>query len=131
MPAPRDIISDWHRYLNARELDALAELIAPTVEIAGPRGEGTGSPADLRDWVERSGIRLTPVRTWARGDAVVVEQSAHWSGPGNSATEEPTDAQSVFTAFQVDDGRITRLLRFDALAPALAVSGLSARDLVP
>lgn len=131
MPAPRDIINDWHRYLNARDLDALVGLIAPMVEMTGPRGEAIGGPADLRDWVERSGIRLTPVRTWARGDAVVVEQSAHWSVPGNSTTVEPTDAQTVFTAFQVDDGHITRLLRFDALAPALAVSGLAAGDLVP
>lgn len=130
MPTPRDVVSDWHRYLNARDLDALEGLIAPTVEMAGARGETTGGPADLREWVERSGIRLTPVRTYARSDAVVVEQSAEWFAPDAPPGPEPTDARTVFTAFQIADGRITRLLRFNVLAPALDLGGLTERDLV-
>lgn len=127
MPEPRDVVSDWHRHLNTRDLDALAALIAPKVEMAGPRGRGTGSPTDIRDWVERSGIRLAPCRIWGRGDAVVVEQDARWSDP---KTGDLMDRQTAFTAFQVADGHITRLLRFDTLAPALAVSGLTERDLI-
>ena len=125
-----DVVLAWHAALGRRDVHELVGLLAPAVEIAGPRGTGSGTAADVVDWVERSGISLEPRRTWLRGDAVVVEQIAHWPDPEHpGAVEDRTDPVTVFTAFQVANNRITRLLRFDTLPPALAASGLDERDL--
>lgn len=134
MPTAPQVVDEWHRLLDARDLDGLTSLVADEVEIAGPRGNGRVSAEDVRDWVVRSGIRLRPRRTYQRGDAVVVEQAARWLAPseGTAADEvegQPSTEQIVFTAFRVEAGRITRLLRFDALAPALEVLGLTEADL--
>lgn len=111
-------------------------LIADEVETAAPRRSGQGSAADVRDWVIRSGIRLTPRQIYSRSNAVVVEQAARWPMPDagaetDGARKQPTGEQTVFSAFQVRDGRISRLLRSDAVVPALAISGLTGADLTP
>lgn len=134
MTDARQVTDRWHRAIRTGDLDGLMALVADNVVISGPRGSGLGTSADVRDWVQRSGIRLEPRRVYHRGDAVVVEQSARWPLPDHGATGSPamaalTDEQTVFTAFQVADGRITRLLRFDTLLPALEVSGLTEDDL--
>lgn len=130
MSTARQIVDDWHSYLNTRDLDALTVLLATDVEMSGPRGSARGNDL-VREWVERSGIRLDPRRTYQRGDAVVVEQAAHWPDPDDEQVRESlTEPRTVFTAFQVEQGRISRILRFDALAPALEVSGLTEQDLV-
>ncbi len=127
MDNARQVVDEWHRRLNGRDLDGLMELIAARAEMAGPQGGGQGGPADVREWVERSDIRLEPQQTYACGDAVVVEQVARWPDSNGGGLTEP---ETVFTAFQVTDGQITRLLRFGELTPALEVSGLTEQNLV-
>lgn len=106
----------------------LMALVADEVEMAGPCRSGSGSGSDVRDWVQKSGIRLDPGQTWSRGDAIVVEIVARWPKPGRPDPDAFIAPATVATAFQIEDGRITRLLRFDPLAPALQISGLTEVD---
>ena len=128
MDAARQVVDEWHRRLNERDRDGMGELVAARVEISGPRGGDHGSRSDVREWVEQSGIRLESRQIYASGDAVVVEQAARWPDPDGDGLTEP---RTVFTAFQVTDGQITRILRFDTLAAALEVSGLDEQHVVP
>ena len=106
-------------------MDALLTL---DVAVGGPRGEGVAGPDGVRDWLARTGITMEPVAAWRHGDAVVVEQRARWR---DAATGAPGKPQTVFTAFQIRAGRISRILRFDSLTDALRASGLSEDDRDP
>lgn len=119
-----DMIQRWHDAVNAGDVETALALLSTNVEIGGPRGSGRGADR-VRDWVGRAGIRLEPAQYYHRGDATVVEQVARWN---DTATGQPGEPQTVYTAFQVRDGRISRILRFDSLDDALQASGLSADD---
>jgi hypothetical protein len=117
-----EVIRLWHQALNAGDLERFADLHAQNVEFVGPRGSGRGAGL-VRDWAERSGIRLEPIRSYGPGEdgAVVVTQQASWRDPETGESGEPLDAA---TAFQVVDGQVTRIARFDTLPEALQFAGL-------
>jgi ketosteroid isomerase-like protein len=117
---PRDLfdaeptVHAWHEALNAGELDRLLALSDDGVEVGGPRGRGRGRES-VRDWFGRAGIRLDPIRLYRHGDAVVVEQDAHW--PGDA------DVQRVASVFRVRDGVVTSVVRYADWPSALRAVG--------
>lgn len=116
------IVRRWHETLNQGDLERFADLHAQNVEFVGPRGSGHGAGL-VRDWADRSGIRLEPV-TWYGPSAdgmLVVTQRASWRDPESGEFGDPID---VATAFQVVDGEVTRIARFDSLPEALRFAGL-------
>lgn len=117
------VVTAWHEAVNRGDADALVALSDEQIEIGGPRG-ATAGRAVLRDWLQRAGIELEPCRWFGSGEALVVEQAARWRGP-DGALGEPRIVASLFA---VEDDRVRRALRFDALDEALAAAGLSERD---
>lgn len=113
-------VEAWHEALNNGEVDRLAELSHPEVEVGGPRGTGRGVQL-LREWVERANIRLEPRRVFHHEDTVVVEQRARWY---SADTGWVTGDQTVGSIFVVRDGRVTRVVRYPNLADALDATGL-------
>lgn len=108
--------------LNQGELERFTDLHAQNVEFVGPRGSGRGAGL-VRDWAERSGIRLEP-QQWFGPSAdgvLVVTQLARWRDAESGEFGEPIEAA---TAFQVTDGLVTRIARFDTLPEALRFAGL-------
>jgi hypothetical protein len=83
--------------------------------------------AALRAWLARAAIELATQATFSRGGAVVVEQRARWRPPDGAT---PASERTVASAFEVRDGRVARVARYDTLAEALADGGLSADDRV-
>lgn len=79
-----EIVQAWHDALNTGDLDRLSALMHADVAFGGPRGEGRGAH-DVRDWAERSGIRIDPDRWFTKGDWVVVAQRARWPTPKPAA----------------------------------------------
>src|SRR5437588_143819 len=124
MTAAAEVVRAWHAALNAGDVERLLSLSQPDVEVGGPRGSGRGADV-LRDWVARAGVRLQPARVFARGDVVVVEQSARWpSEPG----AEPGESQMVASLFRVRDGRVASVIRHADLAAAIEAAGVDAAD---
>jgi hypothetical protein len=70
-------------------------------------------------------LHLTTLRTFVRGNVVVVAQQGVWRAVG---TGELTGAQTVASCFLVDDRRVGRFARYDSLAAALAEAGLDSAD---
>lgn len=110
----------WHEALNAGDVERLAALSHPDVEVGGPRGTGRGAGL-LREWVERANIRLYPSRFFHDEEAVVVEEEAQWRSP---ETGEEIGNSTVGSVFVVRDGRVASVLRHDDLAAALEAAGL-------
>ncbi len=117
-----DVVRRWHEALNGGDLERFTDLHAQNVEFVGPRGSGRGAGL-VRDWSARSGIRLEPLRSYGPGEdgALVVTQLASWRDPESGGFGEPIEAA---TAFQVVDGLVTRIARFDTLPEALRFAGL-------
>lgn len=120
------LVRAWHDALNAGDVDRLVALSSDDVEVGGPRGAGRGARL-LHDWLGRAGLRLEPGQIFQRGPIVVVEQDAEWRAPD---TAEVTGRQRLASVFQVNGGRVTRVIRYPDLASALAASGLDAADRV-
>jgi limonene-1,2-epoxide hydrolase len=118
------VVAAWHDALNAGEIGRLASLVSDDVEVGGPRGSGRGVEL-LREWVDRAGIHLEPLRVFRRGEIVVVEQRAVWRSAETGPLGEPLLVTSIFT---VRDGRIHSIMRYDDLDTALNIAGLTMGD---
>lgn len=118
------LVQTWHDALNTRDIDRFAALHHDDAEFTGSRGTGRGA-ALIRDWAERAGITMTPQRWFQRESDVVVTQSARWRDPATGVLGEPV---AVSTHFQIDDGLVRRVARFDTLPEALAAAGLDTSD---
>ena len=117
-----DIVQAWHDALNGGQLDRLASLMHDDVAFGGPRGEGRGA-AVVRDWAERSGIRLETDRWFVNGDWVVVSQRARWPDPEAGGLTAPV---VIASAFGLADGKLRRIVRYGNLQDALAAAGMEA-----
>lgn len=102
------IVSAWHRAVNARDTDELANVVAGNVLLSGPRGQTTGRD-EVIEWVTRSGITLqTRHRHEISPTEMVVEELATW--PGSDS------AQIVFTRYRCDGQQLVSIARFGTLA---------------
>lgn len=110
------VIVVWHVAVNARDADAAAAACSEDVLLAGPQGESHGR-AELRRWVEESGIRLMPKEAYDVPGGIVVAQEVTWPGAADRASEAPT---RLYTAFGLRDGEISSILRFESLDEAKA-----------
>jgi hypothetical protein len=110
--------------VNAGDGAAAGALCTDDVQVGGPRGTGRGRDL-LVGWVGHAGVRLEARRWFCGSGGAVVEQDARWV---DGATGEPTAPVRVATAFAVDGGRISGVLRHTELADALAVLGLTSAD---
>jgi hypothetical protein len=105
-----EVIQRWHDAVNARDAALAETTVHPEVTVGGPRGRSTGVAA-LRGWVEGAGITLLPVSVRHDGDAWLVEQEAAWAGG---------PPVRVATIFEVPDGKIAAIVRFDSIEDANA-----------
>jgi hypothetical protein len=113
-----DTVLAWHEALHAGDVERVASLAHPEVEIGGPRGSAHGRQV-LKDWVGRANVRLEPLRSFKRGGTVVVEEAA---------TGETVGAATVATVFELDGGLVTGIFRHDGLEDALRSAGLDGSD---
>jgi hypothetical protein len=93
-------------------------------EVIGPRRSGSGQQL-LRDWLRRAGLTLDTRRAFVRGNVVVVAQHRVWR---SAESGEMTGEADVASLFRVDGQRVVQFARYDSLAEALKVAGLSDQD---
>jgi hypothetical protein len=124
-PSPIDVVRIWHDALNEGNADRLVTHVTNDFEVVGPRGTASGADV-MREWVGRAGIQLVLTQWFARGDQVVVEEEAAWTDAGTGVVSEPV---LVATAFQVADGRVARIARYDDVGTALNAVGLQPSDI--
>ncbi|MEO3843117.1 hypothetical protein [Streptomyces sp. B22F1] len=107
-----EAINEWHASVNAGDLQRSAGAVGDPVVVLGPKGAGPITPAQFAEWVERSGIKLTP-RSWhpVSERLMVVEQDATWP--------RSTQVTRVATVFRAAGGKITAALRLPDLRAAL------------
>ena len=118
------VVRRWIEAANERDIDRLAELSSPDIEIVGPRGSGFGIDL-LRDWLNRAGLTLQSKRTYERDGSVVVEQHGVWR---SIETNEFVGEADVASRFRVEEERVVSFERYDDLGTALAAAGLEASD---
>jgi hypothetical protein len=121
-----EIVRAWHQAVNWGDADALVALCDDDIEIVGPRGSAYGN-AVLRDWLGRAGIRLEPRRWFASPTELVVEQVATWRGQDGGVT----DPEVIASSFEVENGLVSRTVRYGSLTEALAATGLTLSDEIP
>lgn len=112
------LVKAWHAALNDGDVERLAALSHPDVEVGGPRGIGCGVQL-LRQWVGRAGVHLEIRRVFHQADTVVVEQSAEWRSAGQASGN-----QTVGSVFVIRDGQVVRVVRYPDLTSALNAANL-------
>jgi hypothetical protein len=118
-----EVVRAWHDAVNRGDADALVALCDEDIEVGGPRGSARGS-AVLRDWLGRAGIQLEPRRWFASPTELVVEQVATWRGQDGGVT----NPELIASSFEVENGLVSRIVRYGSLDEALATTGLTLSD---
>jgi hypothetical protein len=124
-PTALVIVTRWLDAANAGDATRVMELSAPRIEIMGPRGVARGREV-LREWLERANVRLETRRVFGQGERVVVEQHAIWRTESGAVKGDA----AVATRFEVRDGVVVELERYDDLSKALAAAGLTDADVM-
>lgn len=108
-------INEWHSSVNSGDLERSARAVGDPIVVLGPKGAGPITAEQFAEWVERSGIKLTP-RSWHPISArlMVVEEDATWP--------ESTAPARVATVFRVAGGKVTASLRLPDLKSALELA---------
>lgn len=118
------IVKEWIDAVNNQDAERITELSDSNMEFTGTRGSGHGIDL-VRDWLLRVGLMLDSKRTFARDNAVVVEAHGVWRSVETG--EFIGDADEGWR-FEVEDGRVVVVERFDDLNDALTVAGLQESD---
>jgi hypothetical protein len=119
------VVGAWQEAANVRDVSRRLELSAPDIEQVGPRGSGFGHQL-LREWIDRAGLTLVTLRTFARDDVVVLEQRGTWR---DRASGTVTGERTLASAYRVDEQRrVARVARYDSLAETLAATRMDAAD---
>lgn len=115
IPNLEDAINEWHASVKAGDLQRSARAVGDPVVVLGPKGARPITPAQFAEWVERSGIQLTP-RSWhpVSERLMVVEEDATWP--------QSAESERVATVFRVTAGKVTAALRLSDLKAALEVA---------
>ncbi len=110
-------IGEWHASVNGGDPERSARAVGDPIVVLGPKGAGPITPREFAEWVQRSGITLTP-RSWhpVSDRLMVVEQDATWP-----QSPRPT---RVATVFRVAGGKVTASLRLPDLKSALELAYL-------
>jgi hypothetical protein len=124
MNSPLEVAAAWQQAANDQDAERLLAASDPNIEIVGPRGSGYGHQL-LRDWLGRAGLTLTTLRTFARGETVVLAQRGVWRAIEGGDVNGERDLAS---RFDVQSGRVVRFARYDSLDQALEAAGLTAAD---
>lgn len=105
-------INEWHASVNSGDVKRSAAAVGDPIVVLGPKGAGPITAQQFTEWVERSGIRLTP-RSWhpISERLMVVEEDATWP--------ESQSATRVATVFRVVGAKVTAALRLPDLRSAL------------
>lgn len=108
-------VNEWHASVNAGDLRRSAKAVGDLIVVLGPKGAGPIAPQQFAEWMERSGIKLTP-QSWhpISERLMVVEENATW--PESKA---PT---RVATVFRVTGEKVTAALRLPDLKSALELA---------
>ena len=119
------LVERWVEAVNAADIPAAVSLSAQEIEMAGPRGTTHGQ-RQLRDWVERAGLRMTTTAAFVREDRVVLLQRAEW----RDAKGTPIAEAIIASRFVVAGGRVVSVTRYDQLDAALRDAQLGDQDRV-
>ncbi|OLT30371.1 hypothetical protein BJF83_08765 [Nocardiopsis sp. CNR-923] len=108
-------IVEWHASVNGKSPQRSASGVGDPIVVLGPKGAGPITPSQFAEWVERTGIELTP-RSWhpISERLMVVEEDATWP--------ESTAATRVATVFRASGGKVTAALRLPDLKSALELA---------
>ncbi|MGV3526337.1 MAG: nuclear transport factor 2 family protein [Candidatus Sericytochromatia bacterium] len=117
-------VQAWIEAVNTGDLSRLLALSDPEIVLEGPRGPAQGH-AVLGEWLARARVRFETLQVFSQSEQadgwVVLEQRARWFDPSGSVATGP--AQQLASAFEVQQGRVLRVLRVPELDVALKRAG--------
>jgi hypothetical protein len=114
----------WHDAVNAGDVEAAVALCGDDVAVGGPRGTGTGREV-VRAWLVRSGIALHPQHDLVVADGrALVHERARWRTTDDAPVQLRDGSEhDTWVLFDVADGLVTAVRRFETEADALAAAG--------
>lgn len=121
MIEPLKLAESFTDYVNRQDIEGVLSVTDHNVELISP-GKSVAGHETLAEWVKESGIQLTTLNRFAKGNQVIFEQLAKHKGQHGEV--------HIFTYMQMDDKKIHRIGRFDELDEAFGESGLSEDDQV-
>lgn len=112
-PSASDVVDGWHAAVNSGDVEEAVQWCAPDVTVRGPRGTGQGHDL-VRGWLTRSGIRLTPQeQLFVQDGRIALRELAQWT-TSDAPAEAPTEPSETWCVFEVADGRLTAIERYES-----------------
>lgn len=121
------VVRAWQTAVNTQALETTLTLSDPQIEILGPRGVARGHEV-LSQWLQNAGASFEIIELFVQGQHAVARQRGVWRDP---QTQEIRSETEVASWFQVSQGKVSAVQRFESLEQALSAAGLNRNDLLP
>lgn len=120
-----NVVIHWHDLLNKGLIEEVKKISDQDIELGGPKGTVHGIQY-LDEWYKRSKLTLKPESYYKHKNVVVVEELGKW----HDDKGEVTASHNVVSAFEVQNNKISRIMRYDNLKSAFNDTGLTNSDKV-
>jgi hypothetical protein len=123
MANAQDTVLTFHDHFNAGRVDEVLAMATEDITVGG-RGGSNGRQL-LNEWIGRKTTTLTPQRWFEKDDLVVIEELVEWRTRNG---DRVTDSTLWGMAFNVEDGKIARIVRYADIGEAVTSNGLFEAD---
>jgi len=114
------VVAKWQQFMNSKNIDEMLKLTHEQIEFVYLNEHGYGHK-ELADWILRTGLTLTTLKSFVNEDRLLLRHLARWKGEDGSLLKE----ESFYTYIKMSRGKIIYIARIDNQDDAEVVSGIS------
>ena len=114
------VAAKWQQFMNSKNIDEMLKLTHEQIEFAHLNEYGNGHK-ELADWIQRTGLTLTTLKSYVNEDKLLLRNLAKWKGKDGSLLKE----ESFYTYIKMSGGKIIYMARIDNQHDAEVISGIS------
>ena len=114
------VAAKWQQFMNSKNIEEMLKLTHEQIEFAHLNEYGYGHK-ELADWILRTGLTLTTLKSFVNEDRLLLRHLARWKGEDGSFLKE----ESFYSYIKLSRGKIIYIARIDNQHDAAVISGIS------
>lgn len=114
------VAAKWQQFMNSKNIDEMLKLTHEQIKFFYLNEHGNGHK-ELADWILRTGLTLTTLKSQVNEDKLLLKHFARLKGEDGSLLKE----ESFYTYIKMNRGKIIYIARLENQHDAEVISGIS------